>query len=77
MKEGNNYCGLDCGELLEKQQELLDLCIEHAKYDRYFAPIMVQKLIDQAMKVKMDLMKPVTVGDIATDVQTIKHTATI
>jgi hypothetical protein len=45
MKEGDGYCGLACGELLEKQQEILDLCIEHAKYDPVFAPVMIDKLI--------------------------------
>jgi hypothetical protein len=50
------YCGLDCGELLEKQKELLDLCIEHSKYDSEFAPVMVQKLINQAEEVKAILL---------------------
>lgn len=55
MSEHKEYCGLMCGELLEKQQELLDLCIEHAKYDPYFAPKMVQKLIDKCEEVKSEL----------------------
>lgn len=57
LKEGEQYCGLSCGELLEHQQEILDLCIEHAKYDPWFAPIMVQKLIDLCCEVKTNLLK--------------------
>ncbi len=55
MKE--EYCGLLCDELLEKQKELLDLCIEHSKYDSEFAPVMVQKLISQAEEVKATLLR--------------------
>jgi len=52
-KEGKDeYCGLVCGFLLDDQQKILDLCIEHAKYDPVFAPIMVQKLIDKCLEVK-------------------------
>ena len=56
MKEADDYCGLVCDILLEKQQKLLDLCIEHAKYDPKFAPIMIDKLIDQAQKAKGSLV---------------------
>lgn len=56
----DKYCGLVCGELLEKQQELLDLCIEHAKYDPKFAPVMIDKLIAQCQEAKKSLLVTIT-----------------
>ena len=56
MSNSEEYCGLACGELLEKQDEILSFCIEHAKYDPEFAPKMVQKLIDRCNEVKTELM---------------------
>jgi hypothetical protein len=58
MKD-DGYCGLSCTELLEKQQEILDLCIEHAKYDPEFAPKMVQRLIDKCNETKTELMSEI------------------
>lgn len=52
----DGYCGLVCGELLEDQQKILDLCIEHAKYDPVFAPIMIQKLIDKCKEAQSLLL---------------------
>lgn len=48
----DTYCGMACDFLLEDQQKILDLCIEHAKYDPVFAPIMIQKLIDKCLEAK-------------------------
>lgn len=45
-----------CDMLLEDQMKILKHCIKHAEYDAEFAPIMVQRLIDQAEKVKQELI---------------------
>lgn len=50
------YCGLDCGLLLEQLDGILEQCRIHSKYDREFAPKMVQKLIDRCNETKTDLM---------------------
>lgn len=54
--DDEEYCGLVCGFLLADQQEILDQCIEHAKYDPKFAPVMVDKLIDLCNKAKNTIM---------------------
>lgn len=56
MKEGDEYCGLDCSLLLEQLDEILQPIIEHADYDPVFAPKMIQKLIDKCEEVKSNLM---------------------
>jgi hypothetical protein len=56
QSQKDNYCGLDCGLLLDQQKEILQHCITHSKYDPVFAPVMVQKLIDQAEQVKKQLL---------------------
>ena len=48
----DDYCGLVCGFLLDDQQKILDLCIEHAKYDPVFAPVMIDKLIAKCEEAK-------------------------
>ena len=48
----SEYCGMACTALLEDQMKILEQCILHSKYDKEFAPIMVQRLIDQAQQVK-------------------------
>ena len=55
-EQTKDYCGLDCGLLLDQQQAILEQCITHSKYDPIFAPVMVQKLIDQAEQVKKQLL---------------------
>lgn len=56
MKEGDNYCGMACTELMEDLDKILEHCIIHSKYDPVFAPKMVQRLIDRCNEVKTDLM---------------------
>lgn len=56
MKEGDQYCGLDCSLLMEQLNEILKPIIDHANYDPVFAPKMVQKLIDKCEEVKSELM---------------------
>jgi hypothetical protein len=56
MKDGDDYCGLACGELLEKQAELLNLCLIHAKYDPVFAPVMIDRLIAKCEEAKQSLL---------------------
>jgi len=51
----DGYCGMACDILLEDQMKILQHCIVHSDYDAEFAPIMVQRLIDQAEEVKNKL----------------------
>lgn len=58
MKEGDTYCGLDCGELIDTLRErILVHVIEHAKHDPDFAPEMIDRLIAECMKAKASLLK--------------------
>lgn len=53
--DDSDYCGLVCGFLLADQQEILDRCIEHAKYDHDFALVMIDKLIAKCMDAKASI----------------------
>lgn len=56
MKEGDDYCGLNCSELLEQLDKILQQCRTHSEYDAEFAPVMVQRLIDKCNETKTELM---------------------
>ena len=58
MNKGEiTYCGLDCAELLERLDDILEQCRIHSEYGGVeFAPVMVQKLIDRCNETKTELM---------------------
>lgn len=45
MKEGDPYCGFMCGDILERQQKIMEDIEDFAEYNPEFAQVMRQKVL--------------------------------
>ena len=55
MKEGDDYCGFLCSEIIDRQEAIINDIYEFAKVNPEFALVMLGKIVEKTHDAKMYL----------------------
>ncbi len=55
MKEGDDYCGFLCSEIIERQQEIINDIKEFSKVNPEFSLVMLGRITEMSYNARLEL----------------------